>query len=323
MRTPCHVFALFTVLAACSKEPAPAQPPSAPSAAAPSAPAPAAAPAAPPAAAEVPPAPVLDPVAAAEEACGQILVVAYAGAEHVKEGITRDEQAARKLATEVLAKLKAGGDFATLAKEQSDAPSSAASGGIMGTFVRSEWPAIHRPIEATVYGLAVEAIAPELVEAPYGFVIVRRCKVEKAHSRHILIRYAGAQNAGPEITRTKAEAFKLAVELQRKVTSGIDFGEVARTSSEDSSAANGGDVGTHGRGRLAAAYEEALYALKPGGISVAVESEVGFHIIQRLPLIEAVPAEEPAPAPAKPKAAAKPSAKHAPAKAPSATPAPK
>lgn len=279
LRTPFGSHAFVVSLAvlggACSKEPAPAPGPTAPPQA------PAAAPAAPAAAPE--PVVTLDPTQLAEEACGQILVVSYAGAAHAKEGVTRDKDAARARATELLAKVRAGADFAALAKTDSDAPSSAASGGIMGTFGRSEWPAIHKPLEATVYGLAVDAVAPNVVETPYGFVLVRRCAVEKAHSRHVLIRYQGAQNAGPEVTRTKQDAFKLASEIQRKLTSGSDFAEVARENSEDSSAERGGDVGSHGRGRLAAAYEEALFKMKVGEISVVVESENGYHVIQRLP----------------------------------------
>jgi hypothetical protein len=139
-----------------------------------------------------------------------------------------------------------------------------------------------------------------VVEAPYGFVVVRRCAVEKAHSRHILVRHAGAKDAPADLKRTKEDAFRLASELQRKVTSGSDFAEVAHANSEDGSAARGGDVGTHGRGLLAAPYEEALFKMKVGELSVVIESEHGFHVIQRLPPEEApviVDAVVPAPGP--------------------------
>jgi peptidyl-prolyl cis-trans isomerase SurA len=277
---PAKVLAALVVTAAlgCGKEAPPA----------PAAPAPATPP---PVPAPVAAAPAADP---AEEACGQILLVSYAGAAHAAPTVTRDKAAAKARADELLAKAKAGADFAALAKENSDAPSSAPSGGIMGTFARSEWPAIHAPLEATVFGLAAGALAPEVVEAPYGYVLVKRCPVEKARSRHVLVRYQGAKNAGPEITRSKKEAFDIALAAQRRVTSGDDFAVIARTMSEDSSAERGGDVGTWGRGRLSAAYEEALFALPEGGISTVVESENGYHVIQRLAL-GAAPA---APAPA-------------------------
>lgn len=285
--------ALATAASACSKE-EPSAP--SPSPAAEAAPSPTAepVPAAPPATPE--PA-ALAAQAASEEACGQILVVAYRGAAHAAPSITRDKDAAKARAGELLAKLAAGADFAALAKEHSDAPTSAPIGGIMGTFARSEWPPIHQPLEATVFSLEVGAFAPAVVEVPYGFVLVRRCPVEKAHSRHVLVRFAGAKNAGPEVTRTKQEAFARATQIQRRATSGEGFASLARAGSEDSSAERGGDIGTWGRGRLSAAYEEALFALRDGGISIVVESENGYHVIQRLPLDPALPPQA-APAPA-------------------------
>ena len=57
---------------------------------------------------------------------------------------------------------------------------------------------------------------------------------------------------------------------------------IAREKSEDGSAENGGDVGVTGRGRLNAAYEEAAYALAAGQVAGPVESDFGFHVIQRI-----------------------------------------
>ncbi len=41
-------------------------------------------------------------------------------------------------------------------------------------------------------------------------------------------------------------------------------------------------MGELGRGRLAPEYEEAAWELEPGGISDPVETEFGYHIIQRV-----------------------------------------
>ena len=97
-------------------------------------------------------------------------------------------------------------------------------------------------------------------------------------------RYRGAKNAGDDVTRSKSAAEALAREIHAQVTAtGADFAAIARERSEDSSAARGGDVGNVGRGRLAAAYEAAAFALPTDGISGVVESEFGYHVIQRLP----------------------------------------
>jgi parvulin-like peptidyl-prolyl isomerase len=61
------------------------------------------------------------------------------------------------------------------------------------------------------------------------------------------------------------------------------FADVAKKHSEDASSARGGNVGVLGRGRLAPEYEAALFALQPGEVSPVVETEYGFHVIQRLP----------------------------------------
>ena len=41
-------------------------------------------------------------------------------------------------------------------------------------------------------------------------------------------------------------------------------------------------MGFVGRGRFAEAYEEAAFALDPGEISDPVQTEFGYHLIQRL-----------------------------------------
>jgi parvulin-like peptidyl-prolyl isomerase len=209
--------------------------------------------------------------------------VAYKGAAHAKPEVKRDKAAAGKRAFELLAKVHGGADFAELARKESDAPSSAAHGGIMGSFRRNDWPDLHHALLGPLFDLKVGEIGAAPVAADYGFVIVRRCAVEKAHGRHILVRYKGAKNAPKTTKRSKAEAQKLAAALLRQLEGGADFAALARSASEDSSATKGGDVGLQPRGVLAMPFEEALFALQPGQRSGVVETEFGFHIIERVP----------------------------------------
>jgi peptidyl-prolyl cis-trans isomerase SurA len=277
MRT-CLSLLLALATTACSGSPS-----------SPSAPAPAPAPAAPtpaPAAAPTPaPVPAAAPAAAADpdEACAQIIVVSYKGAAHAQPSVTRDQAAAERRARELLETVRGAADFGQVAAQNSDAPSSAARGGNIGTFQKGDWPQLHQALRDPVFGLKVGEVAPAPVAADYGYVIVRRCAVEKARSRHILVRYRGAKNAGPEIKRSKPEAEARARELLAKLAAGADFAELARSSSDDSSAERGGDVGSRGRGVLAPAYEKALFGMQPGQRSDLVESEFGYHIIERLP----------------------------------------
>jgi peptidyl-prolyl cis-trans isomerase SurA len=220
--------------------------------------------------------------AAADEACGQMIVVSYRGAAAAGAAITRTKPEAKTRA-DALLKEAQHGDFAELAKAQSDAPSSAPRGGVMGTYERAEWPELHAALKAPLFKLKAGQIAKQPIDAPYGYVILRRCNVEKAHARHLLIRYAGAKNAKPEITRTREQARQLVQNLLAGLHSEKDFLDAIAHDSEDSSRDRAGDIGNQGRGRLALAFEQALFALKVGERSGLVETEFGFHIIERLP----------------------------------------
>lgn len=70
-------------------------------------------------------------------------------------------------------------------------------------------------------------------------------------------------------------------EIRRRIAGGEDFGEMARRYSEDlNSARNGGDLGFFSRGTFMADFEEAAFALETGGVSPAVQTDVGLHIIK-------------------------------------------
>lgn len=231
----------------------------------------------------VPATPKLEKPQDPSEACGQVIVVAWKGASHAGPHIVSDKPQARERAGQLLTRAKTAPDFAVLARQNSDAASSSRRGGVIGTYKIDQWPQIHLPIRDTVFGLMVNQIAEEPVETPYGYVIVRRCPIERAHTRHILVRYKGANNAAATVIRTREEAKKLAEQLRAELAvPGADFAKLAQKRSEDSSAGNGGDIGRPARGMLAPSFEDALFALKPLEISPVVETEFGFHIIQRL-----------------------------------------
>lgn len=100
-------------------------------------------------------------------------------------------------------------------------------------------------------------------------------KPEQVHAQHILLKIA--PDAGDEF---KAEVRKKAEEVLAKVKAGEDFAALAKQYSEDSTAAQGGDLGTFGRGKMVQSFEEAAFALEPGATSDIVESPFGLHIIK-------------------------------------------
>jgi parvulin-like peptidyl-prolyl isomerase len=106
---------------------------------------------------------------------------------------------------------------------------------------------------------------------------------ETATAAHILIRYAGAMRTGPEVTRSKAEAQKLAAEVAKKASApGADFAALADQFTEDPSGkGRGGKLGTFGRGRMVPEFDKTTFELAPGQTSGVVETSFGFHIIHR------------------------------------------
>jgi peptidyl-prolyl cis-trans isomerase C len=78
----------------------------------------------------------------------------------------------------------------------------------------------------------------------------------------------------------KAEAKRKIEDVRKKALAGEDFASLARTHSEDPTAKNGGDMGYVRQGQLLKAVEEALFALKPGEVSIIVETTVGYHLVK-------------------------------------------
>ena len=96
---------------------------------------------------------------------------------------------------------------------------------------------------------------------------------------HILLKTI--DDNGNELSdKKKKEAKKKAEEALKKVKSGEDFAQVAKEYSEDSTASNGGELGTFGRGQMVSEFENAAFSMKPGEISDIIKTQYGYHIIK-------------------------------------------
>jgi len=97
----------------------------------------------------------------------------------------------------------------------------------------------------------------------------------KVHARHILF----IMN-GPLTDEQKSIKEEKAREALKKIRSGEDFIEVAKTYSEDVTAQAGGDLGVLEKGKMIPEFEKAVFSLKEGEVSSLVESPYGLHIIR-------------------------------------------
>ena len=103
----------------------------------------------------------------------------------------------------------------------------------------------------------------------------------QVEARHILLSTQGLEDEDA-VAAKRAEAEAVRDEL----LAGADFATLAEERSEGPSAAQGGSLGTFGRGQMVAPFEEAAFALAEGEVSGIVQTQFGFHIIQVTDIIE-------------------------------------
>ena len=129
-------------------------------------------------------------------------------------------------------------------------------------WIETERPA---PVEDT------QAAAPESETGPTEIA-----------ARHILISYRGAAHSAPTIVRTKQEALARAQEVLGRLRAGEDFGALAVDfTDEPGGPERQGDLGRFTREKMVKRFADAAFALEPGQYSEPIETQFGFHIIQR------------------------------------------
>jgi peptidyl-prolyl cis-trans isomerase C len=69
--------------------------------------------------------------------------------------------------------------------------------------------------------------------------------------------------------------------LHQKILDGFDFAKLAEDHSTCPSRAQGGDLGQFGRGQMVKPFEDAAFGLDIGGLSQPVQTQFGWHIIER------------------------------------------
>jgi len=175
---------------------------------------------------------------------------------------------------------KKGANFDAIAKEQSIDASTRDSGGYLG-FVNSDDPEYGGYIDSLTNKRLSQGVTDGLYEGTSRIHVMKYIsrKVEtEPKASHILICYTGAK--GCQTERSKDDALKLITDLKAQATT-ANFGDLAKTNSDDGSKTQNGDLGYIAKGATVAPFESALYDLKNGEISDVVETDFGYHIIYR------------------------------------------
>lgn len=102
---------------------------------------------------------------------------------------------------------------------------------------------------------------------------------DTVRASHILLMYAGS--ARSTATRSKEQALSQIQAIKSQLDEGADFSTLASQNSDCPSARSGGDLGNFGRGQMVPAFEQATFALPVGQVSDVVETDFGYHLIQR------------------------------------------
>ena len=96
---------------------------------------------------------------------------------------------------------------------------------------------------------------------------------------HILIGHAEASSASTRLGRE--DALAQIETIKTEIAGGASFTDQAIEHSDCPSSSKGGDLGPFGPGAMVPEFDTAAFELEVGEISDVVETDFGFHLINR------------------------------------------
>ncbi|PPD31953.1 MAG: molecular chaperone SurA [Methylomonas sp.] len=203
---------------------------------------------------------------------GHILISVSSGASSLAI------QKAKEQADHVVAELRKGKDFRETAISYSN-DDHALKGGDLGWRSIGQIPTLFTDTVTTMS----QGEVSDPIRSPSGFHIIKMLETEgsaqhiitKTKVRHILIK------TNELVDDTEAQ--KRIQALRDRISDGDDFAALARSHSEDKgSAVNGGSLDWVAPGALVPPFEEAMNKLEINQISVPIQTQFGWHLIQVL-----------------------------------------
>ncbi|MGE5431727.1 MAG: peptidylprolyl isomerase [Syntrophomonadaceae bacterium] len=187
------------------------------------------------------------------------------------------KESSRKLAQALLDSIKAGADFAALAKKYSEDPGTAQQGGDLGFTKRGR---LVPEYEAAAFALENGQLS-DIVESPFGFHVIQLLEKrgETIHTRHILIKIKSDEDAD-------LKTIEFLSDVRDSVVRGLGkFEDYARKYSEDKETGKlGGLLGSFDVGQLDKSLLDIVGKMKQGEISYPKRMEMGpsvygYHIV--------------------------------------------
>ena len=103
----------------------------------------------------------------------------------------------------------------------------------------------------------------------------------KVRASHILIQNTD-EDGNPVSDEQKKKNKEKAEEILKQAKEGVDFAQLAKKYSQDTSSTNGGDLDFFSKGQMVEPFEKAAFSLKNGEIyPEVVETDYGYHIIKK------------------------------------------
>ncbi len=181
-------------------------------------------------------------------------------------------------AEDVARRARSGENFASLARNFSEAADKGANGGEMGLRAADRYPELFLD---TTRNLRVGGTS-SLVRSGAGFHILKvldrrqgpaTLMVTQTRARHILLR--------PTAQMPQAQVVAQLNVLRQNIVSGkADFASLARQLSQDGSAVQGGDLGWANPGMFVPEFEQLMNRLGPGQVGEPLVSRFGVHLIE-------------------------------------------
>ncbi len=194
------------------------------------------------------------------------LLLLHREVENVAPEVTRTREEALAQAAALAERARSGEDFAALARELSEAPTSM-TGGVLGTFAPR---VLDAPLDDFLFGSDIDEVSGPL-DARSGVHLLQRIE---AHAGVRQVFVAGTDDAA----RERAQA--IADELR----AGADLATIARERSDDpTSRSRDGQYAVFERGAADTLLKEAVFEAEMGAIAGPIGTPLGWHVVRRVP----------------------------------------